>query len=85
MRCRVANSMSVLALLAGSAPTGPADALITGKNASRLSETEALRIGSRLRRRWSHRQDSMSLPELIRYSRKRVRGRQTHPGKRGKR
>ena len=66
--------------------TGPADALVTGKNAKNLTEVEACRIDARNRRKqWARNSAPMSAAELQRWSRQRRRGRQTKPGKRRKR
>lgn len=84
MRCRQACAERMMAQLAAvHRATGPADALITGKNAGTMTEAEACRLAARQeRQRRSPWHPPMSADQLQRWSRQRRRARQTHPGKR---
>jgi hypothetical protein len=88
VRCRQACAERMIALLVASRPTGPADALVTGKDANKLSEAEACRLASRQNRMsvssWSRRRKPMTPEQLQKWSRQRQRARQTKPGKRGR-
>ena len=86
MRCLTYCAASTIAMLAAhTAKAGSADALVTGKNATKLTEAEACRIASRLARKGRMRTgESVPAVELMRKSRQKRRAAQTKPGKRGR-